>query len=202
MIQNSGSSTDEDSDLELGDNARDFLLKPSHFTKNSTIYDGKMVQKMVQSDYGSYRMLILGNYHWIHRVVASKNKKFRILRNQQCVLPTSRKALQNEADIAYYFEEGIRHLSDNQTMTCFVLSRYRIFPNSTSILSHSDHFCFDDGDDFGSDEPTLIANDNNLISCFNLIRNENDFCIFAHFDDDTNGLKSNSENQHDFGCQQ
>ena len=185
------SSSNEETDVELGDNARHFLLEPSREHK---VYDDKWYNKwynVIMTVLGvSSLSLVIGSIAWALQKTKARCDNFE--ESQMC-FSEIKQSMESESDIAYYFEEGIRHLTDNQTMTCIVLSRYRIFQNTTSILTHSDNFCFDEGDEFGSKEPTLIASDKYLISCFNLIDRTNDFCIFAHFDDDANGLKANQK---------
>ena len=102
--------------------------------------------------------------------------------------------IESTPDIVYYFEEGIHDLSSTETTKCIVLSRYKVFPNTTSILTHQDDFCFDQDVDFGHKEPVIISNDKYLIACFDLIQQDNDYCLFARFDDDekrTNNDKIN-----------
>ena len=86
--------------------------------------------------------------------------------------------LDSTPDIVYYFEEGIKETATNKIVNCILLSRYAVYPNTTSALTHEDSICFDD--EFGYLEPVIIANDKYLIACFNFIHH--DYVLFARFD--------------------
>eukprot|EP01084_Bolivina_argentea_P221956 375804_1 len=90
-------------------------------------------------------------------------------------------------DVVYYFESGIRKLSEHRTINCVVLSRYEVFPNTTKHQTHQHDFCLEEHDDFGAHKPVMIANDKYLIACFDLIQKDDDYCLFVRFDDNANG---------------
>ena len=60
-------------------------------------------------------------------------------------------------DVVYYFEEGIKESSstNDEKSNCILLSRYQIYPNTTSLLTHQDIICFDE--EFGYLQPVLLV---------------------------------------------
>ena len=51
-------------------------------------------------------------------------------------------------DTVYYLEQGVRTLDDSTTSECAVLSRYHVFPDTTSTVLGEHDLCLPDGLEF------------------------------------------------------
>eukprot|EP01084_Bolivina_argentea_P221955 375801_1 len=181
------------------------LLIPEHSAELDNTHSRKWYNKhfstIIRILTGLIFILIIGSIVWIYShshhtnainppVLVQRNTSLSIIPN---IPRTDAHPLNSELiiknlidttpDVVYYFEEGIRTLSEHKTIQCVVLSRYKVFKNTTAIQTHQDNFCLEENDDFGYQEPVMIANDKYLIACFDLIQKDDDYCLFARFDD-------------------